>query len=1043
MSEKSSHISSLYYRNGYLLVMTIIVLAVAGLSAIINLPRIEDPRITQRAATVLTFLPGASAKRIEALINEKIEDALEEISEIKTIESTARSNVSSVQIELQDSITSDTNEEVFSKIRSRLQDIQGDLPAEATLPFLDDERGAVAYSYIAGLNWSGEGDPPMNLLNRVALDLKDQMLSVSGTELVRIFGGVDEEIIVTPDQGELAALGLSAFNLSQIIRNTDSKISAGQMRGENQDLRIEIEGSLDSLARIRNIPIQSSQNGLILKLGDIAEISRGYKTPPDQIGLKDGQRTIFVAVRTQENLRLDIWNELVQGVLDSFRSRYSDRINVEDIFIQNEYTNARLGDLVTNLLMGAMIVIIVVFLTMGWKSGLIVGAALPLSAAGALFSLNFYDQGIHQMSIFGMIIAIGLLIDSAIVMTDEVRKELNKGASNLEAMEHAVRHLFVPLLASTLTTILGFMPIFLLPGNAGDFVSPIAISVVMALTVSFFLAITVIPALSAKFSKSNTQKETKPSWWRIGVPKPKIVDDFYAFSLKAIQKPKRYALIALIPAICGFGLMSTMPMEFFPAGDRDMFEIQLWTNSDSSIQNTENIIREIDQDLKTLEGLKQTHWLIGASTPPVYYNQIPTQDNNSAYAQAVVVAESPQRAVSMIEEAQNLINDNFPEAKAVVRSFSQGPPSNAPVAFRILGSDINTLRTLGEEVRELMHQSPNIVHSRATISGGEGKLWLQADEAEAVLAGLDLRDIAAQYQSNLEGFMGGSILEDVEELPVRVRLSEEDRNTISDISNLPLNLPNENRWLPASVIGEMKLRPEIPTITRYNGQRVNTIYGYITPDAKAISVTNTILEQINQEIDIPAGYSIDVAGDSEQQSDAVSNLLTYAPILVVMIVTTLILAFKSVALAAIVGLVGFCSVGLGMLALKIAGYPLGFNPLIGSIGLAGVAINDTIVVLAAILANEKAKYGDGKAIMEETYGCGRHVLSTTFTTIGGFIPLLIFSGGTFWPPLSVVIAGGIGFSLILAMFFTPLAYKIFADIQYREKEFKTQKEANT
>ncbi|WP_334029270.1 efflux RND transporter permease subunit [Alteromonas sp. P256] len=1032
MSKSSRHLSSLYYRNGYLLVMTIIVLLVAGLSAISNLPRIEDPRITQRGATVLTFLPGASAERIEALINKKIEDALEEISDIKKVESTARSNVSSISITLQDSITSDTNEEVFSKIRSRLQDIQNDLPQDATIPFLDDERGAVAYSYIVGINWDNESSPPMNILQRVALDLKDQMLGLSGTELVRIFGGVNEEIVVTPSQSELIALGMSATELSQIIRNSDSKVSAGQVRGEMQNLRIELNGSFASLERIRNIPIQSSPQGSALKIGDIATVSRGYENPPAQIGLKDGKRTLYVAVRTEENLRLDIWNNDAEALLERFRSEYNERINIENVFVQNDYTEARLADLVGNLLAGALIVIVIVFLTMGWKSGLIVGTALPLSIAGALFSLSFYNQGIHQMSIFGMIVAIGLLIDNAIVMSDEVRKELKKGVSRLEAMENAVRHLFIPLLASTLTTVLGFMPIFLLPGSAGDFVSPIAISVVMALVFSFFIAVTVIPALSAKFVSPGTGENESHRWWQSGVPTPKITTDFFHFLLRAMNKPKRFALIAIVPAVFGFAMMSTMDMEFFPAGDRDMFEIQVWKNSDSAINSTEKTIADIDSALKALDGVKQTHWLIGASTPPVYYNQVPTEDNNSAYAQAVVVAESEQRAITMIEDAQELINGQFPQVRAVVRSFSQGPPSTAPVAFRILGPNLDTLRTLGEDLRRLMHQHSKIVHTRASISGGEGKLWLQADEAEAELAGLSLRDIALQYQANLEGVLGGSILEDVEELPVRVRLSEDDRNTIADIANLPLNLPEQDRWLPASALGYVELKPEIPSITRFNGQRVNTIYAYITQDAAAISVAGEIAQIIDANMDIPRGYSVNVAGDTEEQSDAIGNLLTYAPILVVMIITTIILTFKSGALALIVGLVALCSVGLGMLALKISGYPLGFNPLIGSIGLAGVAINGTIVVIAAILANEKAKLGNIEAIVKETFGCGRHLISTTLTTIGGFIPLLVLSGGSFWPPLSVVIAGGIGFSLILAMFFTPLAYKVFADFHYRD-----------
>ncbi|MDJ0722231.1 MAG: efflux RND transporter permease subunit [Desulfobacterales bacterium] len=1023
------HIATLYYRNTHLLVLTIVILLVGGLAAITNLPRLEDPRITQRAATILTFLPGASAERIEALVNEKIEDALEEISEIKHIESTARSNVSSITVELQDSVTTETNEEIFSKIRSRLQNVRGELPPDATIPFLDDERGVIAYSIVIGLSWDGAGDTPLNLLQRLALDLKDRMLNIPNTELVRIFGGVTEEITVFPDPDELAALNMRVETLARLIQAADSKISAGQVRGQGQDLRVEVDGALDGVARIAEIPVTSQASVTMLKVGDIAAIRRGYQTPPDQIGLKDQKRTIYVAIRADANVRLDQWDERAQKVIREFRADYDRRIGVEAIFNQNRYTESRLNDLVGNLVAGAVLVVLIVFLTMGWKAGIVVGSALPLSAGGAVFALNFFDEGIHQMSIFGMIIAIGLLIDSAIVMTDEVRKQIRRGQPPGQAMETAVRHLFVPLLASTFTTILGFMPIFLLPGNAGDFVSPIAVSVVMALCFSFFLAVTVIPALIAK-TTSRHERGPARRWWRTGLPRPKIADDFQGFVIRALNRPRRYALLALVPVLIGFGLTATMPMEFFPPGDRDMFEIQLWKSSESAIAHTHATVAKADAHLKTIDGVVQIHWLIGASIPPVYYNQIPRQDNNSAFAQAVVVATSPQRAESMIIEAQNLLNAKLPEARSVVKTFAQGPPVDAPIEFRILGPDLDTLRGLGEKVRGVMHRFPEVIHSRASIEGGEPKLWFDADEAESDFANLDLRDIANQLQANLEGFTGGSILEDVEELPVRVRLTDAQRASVHTLASLPLTSAGLNRWIPSSALGTLALRPESGTITRFDGQRANTIFGYISPDAKAVSVSAAVMEAIREQITLPSGYRITVAGDSEQQKEAVANLLIYAPVLLVMMAATLILSFRSVALALIVGLVGIFSVGLGMLALKIAGYPLGFNPLIGSIGLTGVAINDTIVVLAAITSNHSAKHGHVPSIVDETFGCGRHVLSTTFTTIGGFIPLLLLSGGSFWPPLSVVIAGGIGFSLILAMFFTPLAYKIFADLKY-------------
>jgi len=1033
MSDRDEHLSTLYYRNPYLLGMTILILIVAGASAIATLPRLEDPRITLRNIAIITFLPGASAERVEALVNEKIEEELEEIEEIKEIKATARADVSFMRLELEDKTTSENNEEIFSKIRNRLKDVESRLPAGASSPFLDEKRGAIADTLVTSIEWNGEGEPPLNILNRLALELKDDLLNVPKTEIVRIYGGVEEEITVVAKTEELAALGLSAEDIARLVEGADSKVSAGQLRGERHDLKIEVRGALDTVDRIEQIPIARDDRGVILKLGDIARVERGYKTPLEQVAIFNQKRVVFIAARSNEDARVDVWVEEAQAIVDEFAKTLDSRFSLKTVFNQSEYTIERLSGLVENLVAGACIIIVIVFLTMGWKSGLIVGSALPLSIFGALFSLNFFDEGIHQMSIFGMIIAIGLLIDSAIVMSDEIRKRMHHGIPPMQAMEEAVRYLFVPLLTSTFTTILGFMPIFLLPGNAGDFVSPLAISVVSALCFSFFMSMTVVPALTARFSRV-ISKEQKSAWWRSGLPSPRVFDEYRSFLVNSLRRARVMIFLPVIPAVLGFMLIPTMPVVFFPESDRDMFEIQLWATSDSSIDHTLSLVERADKLIHEIKGVEQAHWTVGSSIPPVYYNQIRTQDRNSAYAQGVVVAESSKKAHLLIGKIQNVLNRSIPEGQFVVKAFAQGPPADAPVAFRLIGPNIETLYELGEQVRAVMLRFPEIAQTRATISGGQPKLWLEADEANARQAGLKLRDISRQFETNLEGFAAGSVLEDIEELPVRVRVSDENRSSIDQISNLKLVTSNQSEWIPAQAIGKMTLKPEIESITRYNGQRANEILGFTTPDTKAVSASQEIYEEIKKEVDLPPGYSLEVTGESEQQDEAIENLLIYAPVLIALMITALVLTFRSIALAAIIALVGMFSVGLGMLALKISGYPFGFNPILGSIGLVGVAINDTIVILSAIKSNPKATRGNAREIVKETLGCGRHVLSTTLTTIGGFIPLLLFSGGTFWPPLSVVIAGGLGFALILAMYFTPLAYKIFADLYYQSEE---------
>ena len=1014
---------TLFFHNTHLLVLSIIIILAAGASALLNLPRTEDPRITNRNPTIITTLPGASARRVEARVTEKIEDKLQEISEIKDIESTSRAGVSVIKLELADAITRDTNEAVFSKIRDKLS--EAELPREAGKPVFDDKRGAVAFSMITAIQWRHDSNPQLGWLNRLAEQLADRLRNIPGTEVVRIYGEPEEEITVIVDQDELSALGLSTLQTSHLIAAADAKNPAGILRGTDRDLLMEVNGELKTVDRIAEIPLARKDQYGLLRLGDIAQIQRSWQDPPREIAVADGARSIFVAARTEPGVQLSTWANDARDIINEFSAQLDHRINAQISFDQSHYTQHRLGDLSDNLMIGAGIVILVVFIFMGWRSALIVGSALPLSAAATLFGFSLFAVPIHQMSIFGMIIAIGLLIDNAIVMTDEVSKQKARGKQGSAAVAMAIKHLFKPLLASTLTTILAFMPIFLLPGNVGDFVSSIATSVVLALVVSFIVSMTIIPALAAHFININTER-SRTHWWHNGIHFSNITQGYRKTLLYTAQRPIRALILVSLLPLLGFGLSTTLGHQFFPTADRDQFEIQLWLPSGTSIKRTARVAREIEQQILQHPEVNSMTWLVGASFPSVYYNLVMDEDQNAGYAHSIVVTESVAKANSLIPRLQRELDNKFPEAQIVVRKFGQGPPVDAPVGFRIIGPNLDLLRLYGEEVRRVMHTVQGIIHTQASIQGGEAKLWFDVDEDEARLTGFTLNEIAGQLQGNLEGQTGGSVLEDIEELPVRIRYDNNQRRSLSSIASFKLvsrELSEINQWIPVEALGEFKLRPELTGITHYNGERSNNILGYTIPDVLTLDVTHKILTRLNTEgFHMAPGYRLVVAGDSEEQQRAMGGLKTFLPVLLLLMVATLVLSFRSFILAGFVGLVAVSSVGLGMLSLWISQFPIGFNPILGTLGLVGIAINGSIVVLAAIRANTKARQGHISAIVEETIHSTRHIISTTLTTVAGFIPLLLFTGGDFWPPLAVVIAGGVAFSVTLSLLFTPALY---------------------
>lgn len=1013
--------STLFMRNRYLLVLSIVIIMVAGVSAIISLPRLEDPRITNRNPLILTAVPGASAERVENLVTEKIEKELQEVSEIKHITSTSQAGISVVAIELKDEITPDDSEQIFSEIRDKLADAEINFPPEARSPIFDEKRGPIAFTLILGLTWTHESEPKLGVLNRLAEDLSDRLRNINGTELVRIYGEPEEEITVAVDPDELSKLGLSTFDVSRLIAQADSKVPAGLVRTQNTDLFMEVEGELDSLSRIGNIPINNNGSSSVIRIGDISQIERGWQDPPSDIALSDGRRSMFVGVRMSDYVRVDKWAKSAKSSISDFSEGIGTGIEIETIFDQSLYTNEKLSELGGNLIAGAIVIMVVIFFIMGWRSSLIIGSALPLVAATVLFLMILRGGALHQMSIFGMIIALGLLIDNAIVVVDEVNSYLEKGYKALEAVRLTVSHLFAPLLASTVTTVLAFMPILLLPGNAGDFVGSIGGSVIMAVIASFLLSMTVIVSLAGLFSKAGSGKDRGP-WWKNGYQNDNLTAKTRVWLLRAMNRPVIAILIAFILPVLGFIVSTRLGNEFFPPVDRNMFEVKVWMPPESSITNTKLQAQEIEKEIRKFEGIDNVHWLIGASFPMVYYNLIMNKDDSPFYAHGIITTESSQATKDLIPQLQIELDSQFPAAQTVIRQFGQGPPIEADIQMRLYGPNINTLQNIAEEIRLRFQNHPDVLHTQMSMPRGKPKLWVEASEDEAKIAGLSLTDLALQLEGNQEGITGGSVLESLEQMPVRIRYSNDRRGDLASTNSTNYVGP-DGSIVPLSAIGNLTLKPDVGAITRYDGIRMNKVEAYTRNGALPIDVTFQVLNDLEDGgFSLPPGYSYELGGAVEQDSEAVGNLAIYAPILVTLMIAILVLTFKSVSLALMLLIVGLMSVGLGQLSTWFIGFPVSFNTILGTLGLIGIALNDSIVVLAAIRGNPLARLGDPEAMVDVVMGCLRHVLSTTLTTMGGFLPLLLFVGGEFWPSLAIVLVGGIAGATIMAVLFIPGAY---------------------
>ena len=1029
---------SYFYRNLRLLILTICLILVWGLSSWQILPRMEDPEHSQWAAYITTELPGASAYRVESLVTDVIEQELLEIDEIETLASSSRVGNSTVVVSLKDSVNN--HDQVWSRVRDRLADVRAKLPTEASEP--EYVEATAANALIASLTWTLESPVNYAILRRWAEELEDELRNLSGTEQVELFGAPTEEILVEIDPAKLATLGLTAQQLSQQIRLSDAKVAAGQLRGQNS-LPLEVQTQLEHLERIRQIPVRAANGtGQLARLGDIALVTKGIKDPPSQLALIDNKPAIALAVLMEPQQRIDRWSRTARQTLDKFKARLPLGIDLQVIFDQSRYVNNRLHNLFKSLFLGALCVFGSTLLMMGWKSALIVGTSLPLSILMVLGGMRMLEVPIHQISVTGLVIALGLLIDNAIVVVDEVQNLLQQGLKPQQAISQTIRYLAIPLSASTLTTVLSFMPIVLVSGPLGEFVNSLGISVILALFSSLFLSLTIIPALIGRINqgKPNSLLPKPRNWWTRGFSNSRLTANYRHILSSLLMRPIVGIAVSLILPITGFVLASTLPTELFPPSERDQFPIELKLPAAASISETQAIVQRAQSIILRHAAVTDVHWFIGTNAPK-FYLSLPTSGRESPnYANGIVQITSASESRHLIQNLQQELDRVLPSTQVIVKQLEQGLQVRAPVVMRLYGSDLNTLQELGNQMRRQLAQVANVTHTSTGLGEDLHKLALTLDEEQAQLTGLDNTQIAQQLNANLEGNLGGSIFEDTEELPVRVRLANSDRASLDQITTLDL-VPNNqlssegSAALPLSAIGQIKLVPETAIITRRNGQRFNAIQGFVTAGVLPSKVLADFQQHLRESnFQLPPGYAMEWGGVSEERDKAIANLFSTLDIIIILIIATLVLSFNSFRSAAIILLVAIGSVGLALASLWFFGYPLGFMSILGTVGLVGVAINDSIVVLAAIRNDSQARRGDLPAMIKVIVRSTRHVLTTTFTTVAGFIPLFI-DGGELWPPLAICIAGGVGGATLLALFFVPCIYLLLIGrnhVHYRQ-----------
>jgi multidrug efflux pump subunit AcrB len=1011
--------ANLFYTNPRVSALLVLFIVVLGGAAFQGLARQEDPKMAERYAGVITFLPGATALRMETLISEPIETALREIPEIKELTSSSKAGQSVVGVELYESVASSETDNVWSEVRDILGDTVPILPPGTIEPELEI-RQPIASTIIVALSWQHPSEPQMGILSRIAETLRINLANTQGTEIAETWGEAEEEIRVGLDPYKLVASGMSAGRVASAIAHADTKIPAGRLRSGSSDMLVEVQADLKSTERIARIPLAVSANNQTLRVSDIASVSKTTLDPPRSLAFHGSERVIFVNAKMQPGLQIETWTKNALATVNKLEASLPDGIALDVVYLQNTYTGDRMVSLGTNLVFALILVLLLLIWMMGLRSALTVGIALPLSGAMVLVGMMYLQIPLHQMSVTGLIISLGLLIDNAIVVVEDYKLKRKRGAQISTAIEQSIQHLWVPLGASTATTVFAFMPIALAPGGVGDFTGTLGVTVALSVASSFLLAMTVIPAF-AGYLENRWPSRGGGRWWQQGFSNPSLAAAYRRTLQVAISRPIIGIGAALIMPFIGFALAPTLTNQFFPAVDRNQFQVQIALPSQASIWETRDSVVRADEVLRSYPNVTDTFWTIGEGAPRVYYNVVSLNERVPSFASGWVNTTSAVDTEKVLKTLQDDLSRALPEAEVLAIPFEQGPPTNAPIELRIIGPDLNVLGREAQTLRALVSALPKVTFVRATLSTAEPKLAFAPRENAAAAGGLSTGELAQNINALLSGQAAGTVVEGNRQIPVRVQLADRYRNDMADLTTLPM-LANNRDGIPLQELGEWQLQPTASAIDRRQGERLSTVQAFLQP----FTLPDTVMQDIRARLaekgyQPPPGYRLSVGGVAEESAESMGNIVSVFVFFALAMTAVVILSLNSFRQAGLIGLVAVLSFGLALLGLRIFGYPFGYMALIGALGMMGLAINGAIIVLSALKASPEASSGETEAVVNVVMDASRHIISTTLTTIGGFIPLIV-NGGKFWPPLATAIAGGVAGSAVIALYLIPASY---------------------
>ncbi len=986
-----------------LLLMSLIV----GAAVFTNYPSREDPSIVIRQASVTTTLSGLSPDRVEDLITRPIEEKIREIAEISHIYSDSKTGISLIKAEVRDDV--DDLEAVWQELRDKLDEAARDLPDGVRGPILDDQVGLTAIASIA--LW-GDGFSLPEIQHAAKL-VRDQLYALDGIRRIDLYGEQDERIYIEFSRQRIVELGLDPRIIAQTLSSQNIVLPGGEIDADGLSIYLEPSGNFETVEEIAALLIPVS-GGEVIRLDEIAALRQGTVEPAQAPAYFNGHPAIIISVAILDGVNSVEFGRRLKAKIGEIEGTLPWGFVLELATFQPDLVESAVGGAINNLYQTLGIVLAVTILFLGFRAGLIVGAFVPFTMLVGIIFMRLFDVELQRVSIAALIISLGMLVDNGLVVAEDIRVRLARGVARVEAAIAAGRSLALPLLTSSLTTILFFVPMALAEGGAGEYTQSLAQVVAIVLIASWFLAMFMIPTVAAWFMRA---PQGEPSGGQDG--------RFYQGYARLLERALRwrYGVLSLAVLLLGLGgyILSKVDKEFFPIGDRNQFLVYLTLPAGTSTHKTEEVVERLVRwlgDGSINPEVASTVAYVSGGGPRFFLSLAPL-DPDAHKAFVLVNTHTTDQVDTAVGRTRQRLLDAFPEALGEVKKMWMGASETGLYEVRLSGTDEGVLLEAAESLLAPLRLMPGILSAKQDWENPVLKLKVVIDQARARTAGLTSETVANALQAFFSGTAVTSFRQRELSIPVVVRAVATERGTLSALQAQQIYSASLDSWIPLTQIADIRGEWQPGRIKRRDQVRTVTI------SAKhAFLGAPEIHERLQSALDalaLPAGHRFEIGGEIEKQAEANGRLFEKLPIALLAIVLLLIWQFNSIRRAGIIlATIPLVLIGaaLGLLVMQA---PFGFMVILGFFSLAGIIINNGIVLIDRIVENEAAGSARRQAVIDASLARLRPILATTLTTVLGLLPLIISNDPLFYGMASAM-AFGLAVGTLLTLFVVPVLY---------------------